>query len=141
MTSATAQPVNGQDINVAAQAVRSVLEVVLAEAGTTFPPFATMNTLAARGPQVTRDALVAEIASGLQVDEATVRAILRGLQSRGLVTRTSGPDSSVRVEFTPEGEAEHRRLRTLVQAATVDLYKELDPEALATTRLVLVALA
>jgi DNA-binding MarR family transcriptional regulator len=135
-----AQPVTGQDINVAARAVRRLLDVLLAEAGTSFPPFATLNTLALRGPSVARDPFVRELATGLQADEATVRAILRELQSRGLVRQTSPLDepAAVRVELTAEGEAEQRRLGALAQAATRQLYSGIDADDLATTRRVLV---
>jgi hypothetical protein len=53
MTTST-QPVTGQDIAVAAKATRTLLDMLLAEAGTSFAPFATLNTVAVRGPSVSR---------------------------------------------------------------------------------------
>ena len=84
-----------------------------------------------------------ELGAGLDVDSSTVLALLRHLQSRGLVreTRPAGEATEgtpVHVELTPDGEAEHRRLRTIVGAAAAELYSGFDADELATTRRVLV---
>lgn len=136
------QPVNGQDINLAARATRNLLKVLLAEQGTSFPPFATMNQIVSLGLSIDRDELVRRLGVAFQVDGATVLAILHGLQARGLVRQTTSPggDATVRVQLTPEGEAEHKRLSTLVAGVTAQLYRGFDAGDLATTRRVLVAL-
>jgi DNA-binding MarR family transcriptional regulator len=138
-----APPVTGQDINVAARATRSLLDVVLGEAGTSFAPFATLNVIATRGPAVARAEVVRQVGYGLDVDSSTVLGLLHQLQSRGLVrqTRPGAEEAPVQVELTPEGQAEHRRLTTLVGAATAELYRDFDPDDLATTRRVLVAVS
>jgi DNA-binding MarR family transcriptional regulator len=134
------QPVTGQDINVAARATRRLLEGLLAEAGTSFPTSATLNTLVARGPSVPKEHLVRELGAGLDVDSSTVLALLRHLKTRGLVreTRPGGEATPLHIELTPAGEAEHRRLRTIVGAATAELYSGFDADDLATARRVLV---
>jgi DNA-binding MarR family transcriptional regulator len=136
------QPVNGQDINLAASATRTVLEVLLAEQGTSFAPFAAMNQMVALGPSANRDELVRRLGAAFQVDDATVLALLHGLQARGLVRQTtpSAADTTVHVQLTAEGEAEHQRLSSLVAAVTAELYRGFDAEDLATTRRVLVTL-
>jgi DNA-binding MarR family transcriptional regulator len=139
-TITTAPPVTGQDINVAARATRKLLDVLLAEAGTSFAPFVTLNAVATRGPSVSRVELVRVLGPGLDVDGSTILALLQHLQSRGFVrqTRSSGDETAVQVELTPDGETEYRRLQKIVGAATSELYGGLDPDDLATTRRVLV---
>lgn len=134
MTTPTAtQPVNGQDINVAARAVRTLLDDLLAAEGTSFAPSATLNFIATRGPSIPREVLVRDLGAGLDVDPSTVLALLRHLQARGLVRQ-----STAVVELTAAGETEQRRLQALVAAATTELYRGFDPVDLATTRRVLV---
>jgi DNA-binding MarR family transcriptional regulator len=132
------QPVTGQDINMAARAARTALDVVLAEQGTSFPPLAMLNTIVSRGNAMDRDALIAQLASGLVVNAETVLIVLHGLETRGLV-RTIG-DETPRVELTPAGNAEHGRLTSIVGELTRALYAGFDAEDLAVTRRVLVTL-
>jgi DNA-binding MarR family transcriptional regulator len=140
MTTVT-QPVNGQDINVAAAATRKLLEVLLAEQGTSFGPMATLNTLASpRGASLDRDALVANLSGALGVDATSVSGILHGLQARGLVELTAPAGGEVRFRLTEAGIAEQQRLSQVVAGVTTELYSGFDPADLATTRQVLVAL-
>jgi DNA-binding MarR family transcriptional regulator len=134
MTS-SAQPVSGQDINLAARASRQALDVLLAEQGTSFAPCATLNTIVALGASLDREALVRHLGAGLDVDAATVRAVLHGLQARRLVAL-----SDEHYVLTAEGKAEHQRLSQPVAALTAELYGGLDADELAATRRVLVAL-
>ena len=138
---AIAQPVTGQDINLAARATRQVLEVLLAEQGTSFTPFAALNQIVVLGPSVDRDGLVRRLGSAFALDDASVPAILHGLQARGLVhqTTSSGAAASAQVELTAAGEDEHQRLTRLVAGLTAELYRGFDADDLATTRRVLVA--
>jgi DNA-binding MarR family transcriptional regulator len=135
---AIAQPVNGQDINLAAQATRKALEVVLAEQGTTFAPLAALNTIGARGAALDTAALVGTLAGGLQVEEQAVLTILHGLAARGLVRRRAAESDGY--ELTDAGAAEQQRIAERVGNLTAQLYAGLDPEDLATTRRVLVTL-
>jgi hypothetical protein len=76
-TTIAAPPFTGQDINVAARAVRRLIDVLLAEAGTSFFPFATLNVIDVSGPSVELTALTKRLGTGLDVDESTVLAWLR----------------------------------------------------------------
>ena len=137
----TAQPVNGQDINVAAAATRKVLEVLLAEQGTSFGPMATLNTIASPlGAALDREALVAHLSGALGVDATSVRGILHGLQARGLVELTGAAGPDARFQLTAAGIAEQRRVSQVIAGVTTELYSGLDPADLATTRQVLVVL-
>jgi DNA-binding MarR family transcriptional regulator len=136
---AVGQPVNGQDINMAARATRKALDVVLAEQGTAFPPVATLNTLVSRGGVLERQTLIAQLARGLDVNAETVQTVLHGLETRGLV-HTTTQDASPRVQLTPEGQAEHARLTSIIGGLTATLYAGFDADDLAVTRRVLVTL-
>jgi DNA-binding MarR family transcriptional regulator len=135
---AVGQPVTGQDINMAARATRKALDVVLAEQGTSFPPLALLNTLVSRGAAMDRDALVAQLARGLDVNAETVLTVLHGLESRGLAAVTGG--GTLQVRLTDAGQTEHRRLTSIVSGLTSVLYAGFDAEELAVTRRVLVTL-
>jgi DNA-binding MarR family transcriptional regulator len=135
---AVGQPVNGQDINMAARATRKALDVVLAEQGTSFPPLALLNTLTSRGGVLERATLIAQLARGLDVNAETVQTILHGLETRGLVA--VGAPEPTQVQLTPEGQAEHRRLTTVIGGLTDALYAGLEADELAVTRRVLVTL-
>jgi DNA-binding MarR family transcriptional regulator len=130
-----AQPVTGQDINLAARATRKALEVVLAEQGFAFAPLATLNTIAGRGAVLDRQSLVRFLASAFDVDQQSVHTILHGLERRGLVHHTDG-----RVALTATGTAELGRLNAITGQLTQQLYRDFDPDDLAATRRVLVTL-
>ena len=136
-----AQPVTGQDINLAARATRKALEVLLAEQGFSFQPLAILNTIATRGTALDRDALVGVLANAFDVDVSTVLTVVHGLETRGLVREIRvDADSKPRLELTADGVAEHQRLNAVVGTLTTQLYRDLDPADLATTRQVLVTL-
>jgi DNA-binding MarR family transcriptional regulator len=132
------QPVNGQDINMAARASRKALEVVLAEQGTSFAPLAMLNTLVSRGGAMDHAALIAQLTHGLDVNAETVLTVLHGLETRGLARVTT--DAAPRVELTLEGQAEHARLSAITAELTRRLYAGFEADELAATRRVLVTL-
>jgi DNA-binding MarR family transcriptional regulator len=136
-----AQPVTGQDINLAAQATRKALDVVLAEQGTSFAPVATLNNISARGKSLDRDGLVLNLAGAFQIDEQSVLTILHGLEARGLVRQAlDDVHGTLYFELTAEGEAEQRRLSGIISGLTAELYRDFHADELATTRRVLVTL-
>ena len=137
-----APPVTGQDINFAALATRRALEVLLVEQGTSFEPTATMNAIVGVGKSLDSDGLVRYLSNALRVDVQTVETIVHGLEGRGLV-HLSEPhaDGKSRYELTAEGEAEQRRLTSVTSGLTAQLYRDFDPDDLATTRRVLVTLS
>lgn len=136
-----APPVTGQDIAMAARATRQVLDIFLAEQGTNFLPFATLNTIVAQGEVLAADGLVRRLCYALDVDSSTVHIVLNGLRTRGLIRQSAGPSGEVHFELTPDGQAEHQRLNGLLAPITADLYRDFNPAELAATRHVLVTLA
>lgn len=136
-----AQPVNGQDINLAARATRNALELLLADHGTSFRPLAAMNVIASRGAALEPEDVVASLSNAFDVENEPVKTILHGLETRGLVRRTTSTvDGKRHFELTEEGKAEHQRLSALTATLTAELYRGFEAEDLATTRRVLVAL-
>ena len=131
------QPVTGQDIAVAARATRQVLDEFLAEHGISFAPFATLNTIVAQGETLDTEALLQRLAFAMDVDPSTVRIVLHGLEARGLVRHTASSGAESHFELTPDGQAEHHRLNGLLVPITADLYRDIDPQDLATVRQVL----
>jgi DNA-binding MarR family transcriptional regulator len=134
MTS-VAQPLTGQDINLAARATRKALEVVLAEQGVAFAPLATLNTIVGRGTTLERDGLIRYVSSALDVDPQTVVTIVHGLESRGLVRH-----DGTHLELTEQGVAEHRQLTAVTGQLTEKLYRGLDPSDLIAAHRVLATL-
>src|SRR5215471_16041783 len=124
MTS-VAQPLTGQDINLAARATRKALEVVLAEQGFAFAPLATLNTIVGRGPALDRDGIIRFVSGALDVDPQTVVTIVHGLESRGLVRH-----AGTHLELTEMGAAELAQLNAIIAQLTVKLYAGLDPDDL-----------
>ncbi|MBV8716978.1 MAG: winged helix DNA-binding protein [Chloroflexi bacterium] len=140
-TTTVAPPVTGQDINLAARATRKALELVLAEQGTSFQPLAVLNVITGRGAALDRDALVSVLANAFDVDAQTVLTLLHGLEARGLVRHAaSSAAETVHFELTPDGQKEHQRLTSITGELIATLYRDFDPEDLATTRRVLVTL-
>jgi DNA-binding MarR family transcriptional regulator len=96
-----------------------------------------LNTLVAGGGAMDHAPLVAQLAHGLDVNTETVLTVLHGLVTRGLVRATG---IAPRVEITPEGQAEHRRLTAITSELTRTLYAGLEADELAAARRVLVML-
>jgi hypothetical protein len=122
----------GQDIGEAEGAVRALLEHILDSTGTgtTGDEYVVLRVVALRGPwqspEELRDYLAGQRQLRLSGDTAT--ALLRGLESRGLLSGA---------ELTPEGAALHDRLGRSVLITTGQLYGDLDPADLTTAHLVL----
>src|SRR6188472_2355622 len=98
-------PLNGQDINLAARAVRDLLDVLLAREGVEFEPWLLVQALGAAPGGLEREALVGDLAARLRVDAAQVNAALDGLERDGLVARESS-----RARLTLRGQAAYDRV-------------------------------
>jgi DNA-binding MarR family transcriptional regulator len=127
-------PVNGQVIGEAQKAIEPLLGQILDEVGATFPAWVTLNTLAIRGSAVEREELVRSVAGGLNADLPEVREQVDRLLADGLVQESPG----AMVELTPAGRELHGRIQARIAANGRQLYADLDPDELATTRRVLV---
>ncbi len=130
----TSTPTLTQSIGQAENALRAVLDRLLAETGTTFVQWVTLNMLARGGSSVQQEQLVRQISAALKLDEPTVLATLDELTTLGLITP---PGEAARVEPTTAGDAQFHRLRQRIDSVTERLYGDLPMDDLATTRRVL----
>ena len=133
MTTQSPPPLTGQDINLAARAVRDVLDALLDQAQLTFPQSLALQTLAADSKP--RDSLVADLADRIRADRHAVAFALDGLIRRGLVS-----DAADGLRLTQSGKEHLERTLAATQRATAQLYRDFAPDDLATTRRVLVEL-
>jgi hypothetical protein len=72
--SSARSPLSGQEIALAANATRALLDSLLAETETTFHRWVILNFAGSGGGSVARDAVVARMQSALKVDVATASA-------------------------------------------------------------------
>jgi DNA-binding MarR family transcriptional regulator len=128
-------PLTGQDINLAARAVRDVLDGLLDQAHLSFIQFVALQTLATPTPPADRAALTDDIATRLRADTHAVSVGLAGLGRRGLIA-----DVSDQPRLTAEGRQLLERTLASVSRATTQLHADFAPDELATTRRVLVEL-
>jgi DNA-binding MarR family transcriptional regulator len=123
----------GQDIGQAALATRAVLDVLLAESGTTFHQSVALNLLA-NAPSAEQDGLVRQLSHGLKIDPSTAVGVVDGLAAEGLVARSGHPAN---LTLTPTGDARHRQIRHGIDQITERLYGDLPHEDLATAHRIL----
>jgi hypothetical protein len=126
-----APPLTGQHIGETENAIRAVLDALLAETSTTFHQWVALRVLAATDSGLERDQLVARMTSGLKVEPAAVLTALGLLEAEELVT-----DAEI-VALTDAGRARHRRIQNGVDRITRQLYGDLPVDDLVTTRRVL----
>jgi DNA-binding MarR family transcriptional regulator len=132
-----------QRIGQAENALRAVLDRLLAETGTTLPTtwqssyvqWVTLTLIARGGATVQQEALVRQISGALKCDAPTVLAALDALTSRGFVT--TSPDQPARITLTTDGDVQFQHLRQRIERVTERLYSDLPMDDLATTQRVL----
>jgi DNA-binding MarR family transcriptional regulator len=124
-------PLTGQHIGEAENAIRAVLDALLAETSTTFHQWVALRVLAATDSGLERDQLVARMTSGLKVEPAAVLTALGQLEAEELVTVAEI------VALTDAGRARHRRIQDGIDRITRQLYGDLPVDDLVTTRRVL----
>ena len=132
-----------QRIGQAENALRAVLDRLLAETGTTLPTtwqssyvqWVTLTLIARGGATVQQEALVRQISGALKCDAPTVLAALDALTSRGLVT--TSPDQPARITLTTDGDVQFQHLRQRIDRITERLIGDLPRDDLATTQRVL----
>jgi len=125
-------PLTGQDINLAARAVRDLLDVLLERAGLTFEQSLVLQALGPEADGLERNTLVAELAGRLRVDPSEVSATVEGLAQAGLLV-----DTPQRVRLTPSGRASYDGVQAGIRRVTGRLYGPFAPDDLAVTRRVL----
>jgi DNA-binding MarR family transcriptional regulator len=130
----TSTPPLTQSIGQAENALRAVLDRLLAETGTTFVQWVTLNMIARSGSAVQHEQLVRQIEAALKLEEPTVLATLGELSALGLLTP---PGEAARVELTTVGDAQFQRLHQSIDSVTERLYGDLPMDDLVATRRVL----
>jgi MarR family transcriptional regulator, transcriptional regulator for hemolysin len=128
----------GRQLNVAARATRSLLDSVLAEAGTTFSSWTVLAALNARGPVIQKD-----LAKSLDMIGPSIVERIDQLEEAGLVVRSSVPADrrASLVTLTDDGRALLARLDGVMRATEAALTAGLDPGDVDATRRVLARVA
>jgi DNA-binding MarR family transcriptional regulator len=119
----------GQDLGVAAQAGRRVLDTVLRRDELGYAEWIAIKLVNDSGAAIPRDTLVARLATGANLDATEA---LSGLESRGVFTETPSG-----IALTAAGQALFDRLFGEVRKVSVQLLAGLPEEDVATTRRVL----
>lgn len=126
------QPLTGRHIGETENALRAILDRLLAEADMSFHQWVLLNAVGTTEPALTPDHAVDRVAHGLKADPAVVRATLDGLLALGLLVVV---DDHLRL--TASGTARFERIRAGVQAVTGRLYRDIPLADLVTARQVL----
>jgi DNA-binding MarR family transcriptional regulator len=124
-----------QSIGQAENALRAILESILAQTKITFVQWVMLNMISRGESGVPQEQLIRQIAGALKLDEQPIRAALGGLTARSLVAGHSR--DRARVALTAAGEELFHTLRQHIESVTERLYGDLPAEELATTRHVL----
>ena len=128
-------PLTGQHIGEAENAIRAVLDALLAETETTFHQWVALRVLADSGLEL--EQLVARMTSGLKVEPSAVLAAVGQLEAAELVSIAGDGARHEVVALTDAGRARHRRIQDGVDRITRRLYGDLPVDDLVTTRRVL----
>ena len=88
------------DIGQAENALRAILETVLADTGTSYSEWVSLSLLATAEPALASDALLRQIVDGLKVSPAAARSTLDELSAKQLVT-TSPEDPTLPARRLP----------------------------------------
>ncbi len=129
----TAPPVTGQDINLAARFTRLALTVDLAAIDLSFEQSVVMN-LVVSGSTVTSRDVRNRLSAALGLQAAEADEVLEHLEAAQLLDRQEDG-----LALTPAGRLRWHEAQAAVAALVAELYADLDPDELAATRRVLVA--
>jgi hypothetical protein len=97
-------PLTGQEIALAANATRALLDSLLVEVETSFRSWVILDVTATNGGRVERDAVVGRLRSALKVDTATASATIDDAVSPGLAALDGD-----QLVLTPEGTTRSSR--------------------------------
>jgi DNA-binding MarR family transcriptional regulator len=117
----------GQTLAFAEQTLTETLRKHLAERDTKPETWYALQLLAARGPGLAREELVAALERSRSLNPASVSDLLKRLDAEGLIR------GDVLVDLTPEGEALHRSLREYVAGPAARLLSQFDVHDIETT--------
>jgi DNA-binding MarR family transcriptional regulator len=125
----TTPPVTGQDLGMAQNATRALLDDLLARSGTDFPEWLVLRMISQQGAAA-RDALRDGLAAGLALHPTAAERLLERTAARGYVR----PDPQTgHVGLTAAGAQRYQGLNDAVNGLTAQLYGDLDPADLAAT--------
>jgi DNA-binding MarR family transcriptional regulator len=128
----TSPPLTGQDIGMAQNATRALLDNLLAGAGTDFSEWVVLRLISQNGGPIGRVALADNLSQGLTLVPADVERLLSRTGARGLIRQDIEGYA-----LTLHGEETYRRLSEEVARLTARIYADFDPDDLATTGRVL----
>jgi hypothetical protein len=131
----TTPTLNGQIIGQAERSTRAVLERLLADTGTDFTGWVTLNLLHTTGSTPDEATITGRVAAGLKITDRTAREALGRLAADGLVSTHDG-----QVTPTEAGTQRYQRIAAGIAHITERLYGGLPAADLATAGRVLVAL-
>ena len=126
----TPPPLNGRIIVQAERATRAALDAHLAKTDTSFMTWIPLN-LVATEDEITIDALVEQLATGLRIGTPEARAAVDDLVAAGLVTITDT------VQLTDAGRATHQEINGGLNKLISRLYDGLAHDDLVAARRVL----
>jgi hypothetical protein len=125
-------PLTGQEIALAANATRALLDALLAELGTSFHSWVILNFAGTAGGSAKRGAVVARMRSALKIDAASAETAVDELLSLGL----AAADGEALV-LTEEGTSRFEQIRAGSGAIVDRLYTGLPVDDQLTTRRIL----
>ncbi|MGH9213759.1 MAG: hypothetical protein ACRD2C_24260 [Acidimicrobiales bacterium] len=114
----------GRQLGEAQRATSAVLDLLLAELGTTFDRWVVLNAIASESLPAEVGLLVPALSVALDVTDETVRLMLDEAEAGhhiSVVSAPSGDPGMCRLELTAEGEALQERLRAAIDELTVEL--------------------
>ena len=132
---AAPQPLFGQTLGLAQQALGVLARRAIADAGTDFDTWLTLNALAQNQDPQDASAVINIVAAALPKPVAEVEALIATLESRRLVYRSGDTG----ISLTPGGAMRHAELRSALQAVSRTALSVVEPTDLDTTRRVLEA--
>jgi hypothetical protein len=131
----TTPTLNGQIIGQAERSTRAVLDRLLADTGTDFTGWVTLNLLHTSDGTPDEATLTRRVAAGLKIADHTAREALDRLAADGLVSTHDGP-----VTPTEAGTRRYQRIAAGIAQLTERLYGGLPAADLAAAGRVLVEL-
>ena len=126
------QAVMAQQIGRAENALRAVLNQVLAESGMDYISWVTLNLLATSGPSTDPEQCVSRVVNALKIPVEQVRATVEALMRQGLFEANRGG-----LALTGDGQGLYLRLRDGVAKITERLYDSISASDLQTAQRVL----
>jgi DNA-binding MarR family transcriptional regulator len=117
----------GQTLAFAERTLTATLREHLAQRDTQPETWYALKLIATRGPGLSREALISDLAGSPNLDADSTRELLAGLEAQGLVR------GGVQVDLTAEGQALYGSLRDYIAGPTVRLLGQFDIHDIETT--------